>query len=308
VVWPLRVRGRLLVAALVLIAAIGVAIGLWFTRYTGTDAAALASYFPSRSAATVYLDVAAMRSSGILDKLVGSTVGEEREYRDFVQGTGFDYKRDLNQVALNSAGGVHYFVLEGRFDWDKLESYAKAQGGQCGSDGCHVQGSTPDRIVSFRRLRKNLMAMASAKDQSAAKAIDRRTQEQTGYSVPNAPLWAHVPVELVRSMPSYPSGTRLFAKALESADSALFTLTPAADGFQLAADVACRTQEDAAILKAQLEGITGLLQKFLRLEKQKASAADLSGILSAGSFERSGTHVKARWPVPRAFLDALTKT
>lgn len=301
-------RGRLLAASLVLIAALGVAIGLYFLRTSGTDAPALTSYFPERSAATVYLDVAAMRTSGILDKLVGSTVGEEREYREFVQGTGFDYKRDLNQVALNSAGGVHYFVLEGRFDWDKLEAYAVKQGGRCGSDGCHAQGSTPDRMISFRRLRKNLMALASAKDPSASKAIERRSPPAQSYTVPDAPLWAHVPVELVRSMPSYPSGTRLFAKALESADSATFTLSPASEGFQLAADVVCRTQEDAAILKTQLEGITSLLQKFLRLDKQKPSDADLSGILSAGSFERSGTHVKARWPVPRAFLDALSKS
>jgi hypothetical protein len=70
--------------------------------------------------------------------------------------------------------------------------------------------------------------------------------------------------------------------------------------------VTCRTQEDAAVLKAQMESITALLKKFLRLEKQQPNTADLSGILTAGSFERSGTHVKARWPVPKAFVDALT--
>jgi hypothetical protein len=307
-VWPLNVRGRLLIAALVVVAAIGVAVGLYLTQFTKTDALALTAYFPAREATTFYIDVNAMRASGILEKLVGTTVGEEQEYRDFVQGTGFDYKRDLNQVIVNSAGGVHYFVLEGKFDWDRLKGYATKQGGKCDGDACHVKGSTPDRIVSFRKLRKNLMALASAKDESAANAIDKRTPEKQPYDIPSAPVWAHVPVGMVRSMPNYPAGTRLFAKALESADRAVFTLTPASDGFNLSADVECRTQEDAAILKAQLEGITSLLQKFLRLEKQTPNAGDLSGMLSSGSFERAGTHVKARWPVTKAFLDAITKT
>lgn len=295
-----------MVAALVAITAIGLAVGVYLTQFTRTDAVSMTSYFPAREAATVYINIGAMRSSGILDKLMGTAVGEEQEYRDFVQGTGFDYKRDLDQVILNSAGGIHYFVLEGRFDWDKLKAWAVKQGGKCAGDSCSMKGSTPDRIISFRRLRKNLMGLASARDESASKAIDRRTPEKQPYTVPGAPLWAYVPVDMVRSMPSYPAGTRLFAKALESADRAMFTLTPAADGFQLAADVECRTQEDAAILKAQLEGITSLLQKFLRLDKQKPNTADLSGILSGGSFERAGTHVKARWPVPKAFLDTLT--
>lgn len=305
--WPSQVRGRLVVAALVLIAAIGVAVAIYFTRFTKLDAVAMTSYFPEREATTLYIDVNAMRASGILDKLLGTAVAEETEYSDFVHGTGFDYKRDLNQAMLNSAGGVHYFLLEGRFDWDKLKEYASKQGGKCSGDECYLQGSKPDRIISFRRLRKNLMALASARDASAARAIDKRSPDKLAYEVPAAPLWAHVPVDMVRSMPSYPAGTRLFAKALEQADRAVFTLMPAQDGFQLAADVECRTQEDAAILKAQLEGITSLLQKFLRLDQQKPNTEDLSGILSAGSFERVGTHVKARWPVPRAFLDALAR-
>jgi hypothetical protein len=105
----------------VAVASIGVAIGIYFAGYTKTDAATLTTYFPARQATTFYIDVGAMRSSGILEKLVGTTVGEEQEYRDFVQGSGFDYKADLNQVMLSSAGGVHYFVLEGRFEWNKLK-------------------------------------------------------------------------------------------------------------------------------------------------------------------------------------------
>ena len=57
--------------------------------------------------------LAAIRNSGLLEKLFGSTVGEEAEYKTFLQRTGFDYKRDLDTVLMSSASGVHYLLLKG---------------------------------------------------------------------------------------------------------------------------------------------------------------------------------------------------
>ena len=266
-------------------------------------------YFPERHAVVLYVDVAAMRSSGILNKLVGSTVGEEAEYRQFVEGTGFNYKNDLHKVMLNSANGLHYFLLQGRFDWDKLRDWAQKQkNGKCDDELCSFAGSTPDRIVSFRRLQKNLMALATTRDTDGARAVERRGVPASGadLSVPGEPVWLLLPSEAIRALPSYPSGTRLFAKALESADKALFTLGPdSAQQFQLNADVLCHSPEDAAVLKAQLEGITQLLQKLIAREAQSPSAGDLSGMLTSGTFTREGNHVKARWPVPKTFLESL---
>ena len=99
-----RYRGWILVVGLLVIAVAGTVIGLRLTSGPKLDSAGLASYMPERDAATLYIDVAALRSSGILDKLVGSTVGEEAEYKTFVQQTGFDYKRDLDRLMANSAG------------------------------------------------------------------------------------------------------------------------------------------------------------------------------------------------------------
>jgi len=71
-----RYRGWILVAGLVAIAVIGTYIA---TRASSPklDSAGLASYMPQADAAVFYMDVAAIRSSGILDKLAGSTVMEE---------------------------------------------------------------------------------------------------------------------------------------------------------------------------------------------------------------------------------------
>ncbi|HYP05170.1 MAG TPA: hypothetical protein VER03_02965, partial [Bryobacteraceae bacterium] len=96
---PLRHRGWILVAGLIAIAVIGTVIA---TRMSSPklDGAGMAAYMPQRDAAVLFLDVAAVRDSGILDKLMGSTVGEEAEYKAFVQQTGFDYKRDLDRVMV----------------------------------------------------------------------------------------------------------------------------------------------------------------------------------------------------------------
>jgi hypothetical protein len=109
-------------------------------------------------------------------------------------------------------------------------------------------------------------------------------------------------------MQQYPTGTRLFAKALESAERAMFTLTPASEDLELRVNVTCRSEEAAAALKAQLQGITELLQKLIAREAQKPTASDLSGVLTAGTFERKDRHVTGRWPVPRALIESLGKS
>lgn len=306
--WQLKVRGWQLILGLIAVALAVVGIALFVQRSSKLDPVAMSSYFPAREAIVLYLDVAGMRASGVLDKLVGSTVAEEPEYRAFVQGTGFDYKRDLDAVMLNSASGIHYFVLQGRFDWNKLRDYARAQGGSCDGDYCSLKGSTPERVISYRKLGQNAMALASARDNDGARAIDRRTPEKMPFEIPNTPVWAHVPADAIRSLPQYPSGTRLFAKAIESAERAVFTLGPVQDRFELAINVSCRNQEDAAILKAQLEGITNLLQKLITREKQSPNASDLSGVLTSGAFERNGTTVRGRWPITKEFIESLGRS
>lgn len=265
----------------------------------------MAGYFPEREAAVVFLDVGAMRSAGILQKLVGSTVAEAADYRQFVEATGFDYKRDLNQVMLNSAGGIHYFLLDGRFDWDKLRKYAESQGGKCDGDYCHMKGSTAERVISFRRLQNNLMALATARDEAGARAIDAKGASPVTWDVPGEPLWMRMPGEAFGELEALPPGTRIFARALESAEHVVFTLGPKEKNFQLAMNVTCKSEQEAAVLKAQLEGLTKLLNSLLNRENKKPSAADFSGLLSSGSFERQQKQVRGHWTVQQALLDTL---
>ena len=301
---PLRRRGWILVAGLIAIAVIGTVIA---TRMSGPklDGGGMAAYMPERDAAVLFIDVAAIRDSGILEKLVGSTVAEEAEYKNFLQQSGFDYKRDLDRVMVNSAEETHYFLAEGRFDWDKLQSYAKGQGGYCEGDFCAVKGSTPGRMISFYPVAKNFMALASSPNEKAAREISSRTPVKPSYDVPAKPIWLHIPSSFMQQQVNLPAGTRLFARALENSKRVMFSLGPEGDKFEIAMDVVCGTPEEAAVLRTQLEGVTKLLQSFIAREKQTPSMQDLSGVLTSGSFQRESEHVIGRWPIDRGFIDAL---
>jgi hypothetical protein len=301
-----RYRGWILIAGLLVIAIAGTLIGLRLTSGPKLDGAGLASYMPERDAAILYINVAALRSSGILEKLVGSTVGEEAEYKTFVQQTGFDYKRDLDRMMANSAEGTHYFLLDGRFDWDKLKGYATSQGGSCSGDFCSVKGTTPGRIISFYPVSKNLMALASSLNEKAAREISPRTPVKPPFDPPAKPLWLHIPASTLQRQTDLPAGTRLFTRALETAERILFSLGPQGDRFELLMDVKCRTVEDAVVMKNQFEQLTKILQTFISREKQRPSSKDLSGVLTSGSFQRQSEHVIGIWPIEKAFVDSLS--
>jgi hypothetical protein len=110
----------------------------------------------------------------------------------------------------------------------------------------------------------------------------------------------------LREQQQLPSGTRVFLKALEPAEQVTMTIGPSGDAFEIAMNVTCKTEQEAAVMKAQLEGLTALLSKLIMRENQKPNPADLSGVLTSGTFERDLRHVKGRWPLPKAFLDSLS--
>jgi hypothetical protein len=215
----------------------------------------MAAYLPKRDAVLAFIDVSAIRNSGLLEKLVGSAVGEEAEYKTFLERTGFDYKRDLDQVLLSSASGVHHLLLKGRFDWNKLTAYANQEGGKCDGKYCSVAGSTPGRVISFYPITDDLMALASSATDQAARDITRRPAEKLPFDIPGQPVWLHAPASLLREQQQQvPSGTRLFLKAVEQAEQLMITIGPAADAFEVKMNVTCRTEQDAeGCLRSQNE-------------------------------------------------------
>ncbi len=279
---------------------------LWQRRPHSIAPGALLPYLPPASAAMVYLDVDGLRKAGILEKLSAAPAAQDPDYRSFIDATKFDYARDLDAVLVSFQEHGTFMVLRGRFDWGALRRYAAAQGGACDNGPCRMEGSQPDRKISFYELRPGLMALAVARDAYAAALITRHGAV-TGLDFPTSPVWFTIPPGELRKQ-ALPSGTRTFASALEGANRLWLSLDRgAADGYRLALRVECRSEQDARALANQLQSTTETLRKWIARENQSPNPNDLSGLLTAGAFRHEGASVHGAWPIAPGFLDNLTK-
>lgn len=292
-------------AVLLALICVGVTVGIYTYRtHAGLNPADLVSYLPAENATVVYIDVDAIRRSGILNMIAGTKAAEELEYQEFVDQTLFDYRQDLDAVAAVFKEHDVFLTLRGRFHWKNLMDYAVRQGGSCHNSVCTVPGSRPSRHVSFYPLRPNLMAMAISSDDFAAYVITRK-RHKSALTPPEQPLWMSVPAQTLQDAESLPAGAKPYVSALHNAEQILFTVGPDADHLQLSLQVTCRDAGSASTLLAQFENTTATLRKWIAREHQQANPADLSGVLVAGTFRRDDRHVYAQWPISRAFVDSL---
>lgn len=259
---------------------------------------------PTRDAVLTYIDFAALRKAGLLDLLARSGVAQEAEYRDFVAGTGFDYARDLDSVLVSFAPTGKYFIVKGRFDWDKLRAYALRQKGACGEPVCRMSGSTAERNISFYRLDSQTMALAVSRDDSAALRITRESAGgDSGIPVSGDPLWLYVPGHVLKTAESLPEGTHMFARSMQNAEDIVLALGPQAQAFAVKLDLRCRSDREAAAIAESLGQATGKLRDLIARENQQPNPRDLSGVLASGAFRSEGPRVVGRWTIERVFFE-----
>ncbi len=297
-------RRLILGSVLALIVAGGVAV-YFRTRDMGPEA--LLSRLPSENAPVLSIDFATLRRGGIFDMLTGPVIEEEPEYKTFVEKTAFDYRRDLDHafIAFHSSGV--YFLVRGRFDWKRLETYAREQGGGCVNSLCRMPGSLPERKISFFPLQSNLLAMAVSPNESAASRLNEPARDMGRVAMLPQPVWLSLPAATLQKSANFPVGTQLFAKAIEGAEGATISLAPLGKAIEAKLEVACSSPKEAAIIAEQFQKVTALLRKLIEKEKQKPNPGDLSGVLTAGVFHQENTHVIGRWPIERVFLENLAK-
>ncbi len=131
----------------------------------------LISRAPADAPFLLYADLAALRSSPFLAQLtaLAPSPAADREYAEFVRATGFDYSRDLDRVVVAVRPGTPtsstVALAEGRFDREKISSYALRAGKkerQNGVDVYLVPAGTPGKTVAFAFLDANRMALADS--------------------------------------------------------------------------------------------------------------------------------------------------
>jgi hypothetical protein len=260
----------------------------------------LLSRFPAEDALALSVDFATLRAANLTGE---SKMTSEADYRQFVNGTGFDYKRDLDSVVASFSQSGNYFIARGRFDWKKLRDYTEHQGGSCYENLCRIQGSRPDRHISFLPLRNDAIAIAVSTNDLAATLL-AKTGPFVDSRIPSAPVWISVPGSQLGRPNSLPPGANLMLSALSGADRITVTLGLAAQGIEARMEARCRTQEDAKLLAGRLRSTTTLLKEAVAREKNDAD--DVAALLSGGSFDQADRLVTGRWPVRKSLLDAIT--
>jgi hypothetical protein len=303
----MRLRFQPWQLALLVIAVCALVVGgAWWYRTRGASTPEeLVACLPRSDAVVVYVDVDALRNSRMLDLLAGSRATEELEYRQFVEQTGFDYRRDMDRVAAAFARDHVFLVIRGRFDWRRLINYANSNGGQCRGSICRMPSSQPGRSISFFPLRAAVLALAVSRDEWAATEIADRKMPAPLPIGANQPVWISVPGARLRDLNDPLPGTRSFISALSTADHMMFSIGPEADRLAVHADVTCANPQAATALATQLTETTELLRKMLAREKQTPNPSDLSSMLANGAFKAEDRRVSARWPMERALIESL---
>ncbi|MBZ5678401.1 MAG: hypothetical protein LAP61_29555 [Acidobacteriia bacterium] len=289
-------------------AVLGVLLGIWgYWFYSRPyDAVRLVQCLPQDRSLHVYMNIGLLRSAGILDLLAGTQGTEEADYKKFVEQSGFDYRTDLDAVAAGFRDSDEYFAVQGRFKWDRLSAYAQSHQGKCDSGTCSMPASQPGKTISFSLLRRDVLAMAVARDPQGSRLIFPGFWKDPP-TIPAAAIWVSAPPYVFADAKSLPAGLGPFRSQLERARGTVFTLAPSPDqkAFEVRMTVDCTAPDDAAKMAAQFSSVTDLLKKMLDREKLKPAAGDLSSVLIAGHFEAQKDQVTGTWPIERKFIESL---
>jgi hypothetical protein len=295
----------------VLIVSLGAALALvfgvsaWWNGRVSTAPRELLKRLPTQDAVVAGFDFSLLRRGGYLSFLSTAKAPEDPDYKAFVRDTGFDYKRDLDYVLVSFSPDGTFFLVKGAFDWDKLEAYALRQKGNCYQHLCRVDGSTPQRHISFFPLKHNLLAMAVAPDDTAAVRLNK-LGPQDDIDVPGQPVWLSMSAGALRHSFTLPDSTRLFASAITNASRVTLTVGPKGADIEAHLDAVCGDPRQAGALTMQLQTLTGMLREAGRRPGQAATGNDLAMLLTAGTFEQAGSHVLGKWPIQKALIEDLT--
>lgn len=267
--------------------------------------AELLARLPWDDAIILSIDFAALRRAGVLQVLAAPVDIQEPEYRAFVRDTGFNYLEDLDFALVSFHGDGRFFLLRGRFNWKSWGEYVVRQGGSCYNSMCDLAGSTPERWISYCPLHPGLMALAVAKTHQAAMRLASRKPGKLPPPISSQPAWSFIPASALKETKALPPATRAFAKPLEGAESVVLALGLQADGMEALLEATCRSPGEAAGLASQLQRTTSLLRERMARENRRPDPGDLTGVLAAGVFRQQDSRVFGRWPIKRAFFEAL---
>jgi len=332
-------RARLFLIVLIPVA-LAAGAGYWF--YQGrvqSNAAAMPlfglSAIPADAGMVGGIDLEALRQQQWLMDSLRQTSGDVQEaadYRAFVEGTGFDYTRDLDRVWFGAMGTSQQPTLvalaEGRYARERIIAYALKQGATVGKyqefDVYQVRTpppapNQPERRASFAFLDDDHLLLSfgpepqlieSALDswQKRAPAItsvearraelERLAAGQQAWGVADMERWK-TPVATGQKAPVDPGLAELISNVA-------FGLNASAEGVRLSAEARCHQAADAERLHSNVLILSQLGRMAFSRDKNEQSQA-LAETLGNLNLSRSENTVQARVLITRAALTTFLR-
>ncbi len=172
---------------------------------------------------------------------------------------------------------------------------------------CKVPTSRPGKWASFMLVQSNVLALSVNADPGAVMALTPR-RINNPPPLPPEPVWVKIARYLLSDPKALPAPARIIAMALASTDEVTFSA--GADSahpgqYQVRMEAKCRNWAIADTARKQLEIQTRMLAIELMREHRQPDPADLTGLLTAGTFWVRETSVLGNWPLRRELLDRL---
>jgi len=275
------------------------ALGFWlgpsiYHRAFADGLPELLSLAPSDSTTIFYADLAALRGTPIMQKLVSSVppANVDRDYSEFVSATGFDFQRDLDRVVLAIRPATQktqqqdVVFAQGRFDRQKIGQYALRTGKvekHNGRDVYILPSTTAGKSIYMTFLEGNRLALSDGGDLSPV--LDAMTGKPASADPAMQERLSRIsgsPVFAVAQTPAAPANSSAAASNPMNAFQALRWVSIAArpDGDQVivSAEGECNSPNDAVKVSATLQFLRTLAGAGLAepQAKQKLSADQLA--------------------------------
>jgi hypothetical protein len=303
-----RFKSLLIGTALAFLVA-ALAVGIYYYRYrfvrSNEDLFVL---LPPGDQTRFFANVMLLRSAGMLKLLEHTKIRQDSDYENFVRETGFNYTNDLDTLAGEIQGSRLFFLLKGRFHWNQLRQYAVSHGGTCVDEFCKLPTTKAGRWIGFLPIQPDVLALAISADPYGVSQL-KPPGRHPNTPLPPQPVWVSLSDSLLKNPVDFPLPLRMFAITLQSSHPVVLSLDAAAEGtdsaFKLQLDAACDTEAAAETVRSQWEIQTKMLKLELARERQQPNPADLTGLLTAGSFQVVNRHLVGVWPVRTELLQAL---
>lgn len=283
-------------------------------------ASALVQSAPADAQYILFVDLATLRASAFVTELWKRMPApkQDAEYANFVRATGFDYSQDLDRVLIGARPSSSRYttvaIAEGRFDGEKIASYALRSGRQEKQAGVNVyvvNESRPTETVAFAFPTENRVVVSEGASLASlltpgsstgpATAVQERLERVAGSA-----LFA------VARIDSLPKGFQTGSLKVDHLEDVLrgvrwLTLAaqPEADRMRVAVGAECETLPKTLRLYALLGTLrplarVALADAFSRRQIQPELAAALDLILRDGKLSQEGNTVYLRFELTKA--------